>query len=162
MSWSAFQREMMAAMDLRPYRLATTPAAETGHAADAADARADARAEARADARAASPAQAPRDTAAQRAQAAVSADARRGGAVGRDRQPLEQPHFERPDTARPRVDPPHVDPPRVDPLIAALLRAAGREIDTPTLLAWADGLRGNARAKRALWPRLRALRRSGA
>jgi hypothetical protein len=158
MSWSAFQREMMAAMDLRPYRLATTPTADTGHAADAADARADARVDASAN----SPAQAPRDTAVQRAQAAVSADARRGGAVGRDRQSLEQPHFERPDTARPRVDSPRVDPPRVDPLIAALLRAAGREIDTPTLLAWADGLRGNARAKRALWPRLRALRRSGA
>lgn len=153
MSWSAFQREMMAAMDLRPYRLATTPVAEAGHAADAADARADAGA----DARVTPTAQAPRDTAAQRAQAAVSADARRGDAAGRDRQPVEQPYFERPGSARP-----HSATPRVDPLIAALLRAAGREIDTPTLLAWADGLRGNARAKRALWPRLRALRRSGA
>lgn len=151
MSWSAFQREMMAAMNLRPYRLATTPTADTGHAADAADARADARV----DASASSPAQAPRDI-------AVSADARRGDAAGRDRQPVEQSRFERPHFERSGTAPPRVDPPRVDPLIAALLRAAGREIDTPTLLDWADGLRGNARAKRALWPRLRALRRSGA
>lgn len=49
-------------------------------------------------------------------------------------------------------------------MLARLARAAG--VAPEVLLAWADiaalsaGLRGDAAAKRALWPRLRALRRS--
>ena len=52
-----------------------------------------------------------------------------------------------------------------DPLLLALLRAAGRGPDhddaAGLLAAWppAAALRGNAAAKRALWPTLRALRR---
>lgn len=51
------------------------------------------------------------------------------------------------------------------PLARALLRAAGRDpaaADAAALLrGWpeAQALRGNPRAKRALWPQLRALRR---
>ena len=47
------------------------------------------------------------------------------------------------------------------PLLRALLRAAGRR-DLGELAAWLPDpatLRGNAAAKRALWPRLRTLRR---
>ena len=53
-----------------------------------------------------------------------------------------------------------------DPLLLALLRAAGRDGDdgdvAGLLEAWpsAAELRGNAEAKRALWPALRALRRA--
>lgn len=53
-----------------------------------------------------------------------------------------------------------------DPLLLALLRAAGRDGDdgdaADLLEAWpsAAALRGNAEAKRALWPALRALRRA--
>lgn len=46
-------------------------------------------------------------------------------------------------------------------LLSAVLRAAGRR-DVGELAAWlpdAATLRGNAAAKRALWPRLRALRK---
>jgi len=52
-----------------------------------------------------------------------------------------------------------------DPMLDALLRAAGRSrasADAATLArSWPDpaSLRGNAAAKRALWPRLRGLRR---
>ena len=52
-----------------------------------------------------------------------------------------------------------------DPLIAALLRAAARHRDDPDALrdapAWPSpqALRADPRAKRALWPRLRGLRR---
>jgi hypothetical protein len=52
------------------------------------------------------------------------------------------------------------------PLVRALLRAAGRDpadADAATLLrGWpaVRTLRGDARAKRALWPQLRALRRA--
>ena len=47
------------------------------------------------------------------------------------------------------------------PLLRALLRAAGRD-DIAVLAAWLPDpatLHGDAAAKRALWPRLRALRR---
>lgn len=47
------------------------------------------------------------------------------------------------------------------PLLRAVLRAAGRR-NAGELAAWLPdpaSLRGNAAAKRALWPRLRALRR---
>ncbi len=50
-----------------------------------------------------------------------------------------------------------------DRLTAAVLRAARREpgdVDVAALLADVAALRGNAAAKRALWPRLRALRRT--
>ena len=45
-----------------------------------------------------------------------------------------------------------------DPLLRALRRAAGGRDPSP-LLPPLDQLRGDAAAKRALWPRLRALRR---
>ena len=51
-----------------------------------------------------------------------------------------------------------------DVLLQALLRAAGRHADSPDLpavlraLPATATLRGNAAAKRALWPRLRRLR----
>ena len=45
-----------------------------------------------------------------------------------------------------------------DPLLRALRRAAGGH-DPSALLPPLDRLRGDAAAKRALWPRLRALRR---
>ena len=51
----------------------------------------------------------------------------------------------------------------LDPLILALLRAAGRGRDAaPLARDWPppQTLRGDPQAKRALWPRLRALRRS--
>lgn len=57
-------------------------------------------------------------------------------------------------------------PATADPLLLALLRAAGRGADdgdaAGLLQAWpgAAELRGNPAAKRALWPRLRALRRA--
>lgn len=49
-------------------------------------------------------------------------------------------------------------------LLRAVLRAARRGPDDPAVLALFDAqaLRGNAAAKRALWPRLRALRRGSA
>jgi len=53
----------------------------------------------------------------------------------------------------------------LDPLILALLRAAGRGRDAaPLARDWPapQTLRGDPQAKRALWPRLRALRRSPA
>jgi hypothetical protein len=51
-----------------------------------------------------------------------------------------------------------------DALLRAVLRAARRGPDDPAVLALFDAqaLRGNAAAKRALWPRLRALRRGSA
>jgi hypothetical protein len=55
-----------------------------------------------------------------------------------------------------------------DPLIHALLRAAGRSRDAEDAMHLAKALpaprtlRGDPRAKRALWPQLRALRRSPA
>jgi FPC/CPF motif-containing protein YcgG len=55
-----------------------------------------------------------------------------------------------------------------DPLIAALLRAAGRSRDAQDAAQLVRGwptpqaLRRDPRAKRALWPALRALRRSPA
>jgi DNA polymerase III psi subunit len=63
-----------------------------------------------------------------------------------------------------RVAPPRPALPD-DPLLHALLRAAGRSAADDD--AWdlhrtwppVSDLRGDARAKRALWPRLRALRR---
>ncbi len=51
----------------------------------------------------------------------------------------------------------------LDPLILALLRAAGRGRDAaPLARDWPapQTLRGDPQAKRALWPHLRALRRS--
>lgn len=45
-----------------------------------------------------------------------------------------------------------------DPLLRALHRAAGGR-DPSAVLPPLDRLRGDAAAKRALWPRLRALRR---
>lgn len=48
------------------------------------------------------------------------------------------------------------------PLQRSVLRAAGRGEPDASLLSAAKGLRANAAAKRALWPRLRALRRGGA
>ncbi len=53
----------------------------------------------------------------------------------------------------------------LDPLILALLRAAGRGRDAaPLARDWPapQTLRGDPQAKRALWPLLRALRRSPA
>ena len=53
-----------------------------------------------------------------------------------------------------------------DPLLHAVLRAAGRSRDSDDLaqllriLPATSTLRGNAAAKRALWPQLRRLRRS--
>ncbi|MGJ7903500.1 alanine acetyltransferase, partial [Lysobacter sp. 1R34A] len=49
-------------------------------------------------------------------------------------------------------------------LLRAVLRAARRGPDDPAVLALFDAqtLRGNAAAKRALWPQLRALRRGSA
>ena len=55
-----------------------------------------------------------------------------------------------------------------DPLIHALLRAAGRKVDAEDAVrltkTWPASrtLRNNPLAKRALWPQLRALRRSPA
>ena len=55
-----------------------------------------------------------------------------------------------------------------DPLVDALLRAAARRRDDPGALrdapAWPSpqALRADPRAKRALWPRLRGLRRPDA
>ena len=54
-----------------------------------------------------------------------------------------------------------------DPLLHALLRASGRRADAPDAHDLVDGwpdwrtLRGDAGAKRAIWPRLRALRAGG-
>ncbi|HWS79080.1 MAG TPA: hypothetical protein VN205_11980 [Thermomonas sp.] len=49
-------------------------------------------------------------------------------------------------------------------MLARLARAAGIEPEGlqahPDLVAMSAGLRGNAAAKRALWPRLRGLRRT--
>lgn len=45
------------------------------------------------------------------------------------------------------------------PLQRAVLRAAGRRDPDASLLAATRALRANPAAKRALWPRLRALRR---
>lgn len=64
--------------------------------------------------------------------------------------------------ARPAATPPRQVPPVAgdSPLLRALQRAAGRR-DLADL-AWLPdpgALRGNAAAKRALWPRLRSLRR---
>lgn len=70
--------------------------------------------------------------------------------------------------ALPGEDPPALTELPDDPLVDALLRAAARRRDDPDVLraaaAWPDprALRGDARAKRALWPQLRALRRGGA
>lgn len=49
-------------------------------------------------------------------------------------------------------------------LLRAVLRAARRGADDPAVLALFDAqaLRGDATAKRALWPQLRALRRGSA
>lgn len=50
-----------------------------------------------------------------------------------------------------------------DALLRHLLKAAGGDMREPDVLALAEplsGLRGNAAAKRALWPLLRRLRRS--
>ena len=50
------------------------------------------------------------------------------------------------------------------PLLRALLKAARREAGDPDFVQAVpdvDALRGNAAAKRAAWPRLRALRRAG-
>lgn len=52
-------------------------------------------------------------------------------------------------------------PPVAGPLLRAVLRAAGRR-EIGELAAWLPdpaSLRGDAAAKRALWPRLRALRK---
>jgi len=55
-------------------------------------------------------------------------------------------------------------PPPEDALLQALLRAAARDVQSPDLpavlraLPATATLRGNAAAKRALWPRLRRLR----
>ena len=62
----------------------------------------------------------------------------------------------------------HAAPPAVadDPLLHALLRAAARTPESADAAAIARSLpplstlRGNAAAKRALWPTLRALRRT--
>ena len=67
-----------------------------------------------------------------------------------------------PDVPAPRDDAPA---PRAatrdeDPLLRALRRAAGGR-DPSAVLPPLDRLRGDAAAKRALWPRLRALRRRG-
>lgn len=48
------------------------------------------------------------------------------------------------------------------PLQRAVLRAAGRRDPDASLLAATQALRANPTAKRALWPRLRALRRGEA
>ena len=48
------------------------------------------------------------------------------------------------------------------PLQRSVLRAAGRSRPDASLLSAAKSLRANAAAKRALWPRLRALRRGDA
>ena len=55
----------------------------------------------------------------------------------------------------------HRPPSDRDPLLRAVLRAAGRHDagELAGLLPDPAALRGNAAAKRALWPRLRALRR---
>lgn len=53
-------------------------------------------------------------------------------------------------------------PPGSDRLMQALLRAAGTHVDAAAVIALVPDttqLRGDAAAKRALWPRLRALRR---
>jgi hypothetical protein len=72
-----------------------------------------------------------------------------------------------PDDARPRDRMPEA-PLLDDRLIAALLRAAGRSCDAHDAAQLVRGwpapqtLRRDPRAKRALWPALRALRRSPA
>jgi hypothetical protein len=56
------------------------------------------------------------------------------------------------------------EPARTDRLLLAVLRAAGRDsgdADVVALVTDLASLRGNAAAKRALWPQLRALRRRG-
>jgi hypothetical protein len=56
------------------------------------------------------------------------------------------------------------EPARADRLLLAVLRAAGRDsndAEVAALITDLASLRGNAAAKRALWPHLRALRRRG-
>lgn len=63
--------------------------------------------------------------------------------------------------ARPSAPAPR-EPARTDRLLLAVLRAAARDsgdADVAALIADPASLRGNAAAKRALWPHLRALRR---
>lgn len=60
--------------------------------------------------------------------------------------------------AEPAAAAPAVDPAALTPLQRAVLRAAGNR-DPGPLLAAAGALRADPAAKRALWPRLRALRR---
>jgi hypothetical protein len=52
-------------------------------------------------------------------------------------------------------------PGRPERLMAALVRAAGGRDPASLPLPPLDQLRGDAAAKRALWPRLRAIRRQG-
>lgn len=74
------------------------------------------------------------------------------------------PGFDSPDFASPGLDSPDVDAPSMNhAMLAVVARAAGMNaealqarIDDTQLIA---SLHGNASAKRALWPRLRALRR---
>ena len=59
---------------------------------------------------------------------------------------------------------PAIAPMADDALLARLARAASVELAEllqrhPEIVAAAAGLHGDARAKRALWPRLRAMRR---
>lgn len=67
---------------------------------------------------------------------------------------------DRADSARPAHNAASGD----SPLLRNLLRAARRPSGDPAVLELFDAqtLRGNAAAKRALWPRLRALRRGSA
>lgn len=57
---------------------------------------------------------------------------------------------------------PEFDAAALTPLQRSVLRAAGRGEPDASLLAAAKALRANAAAKRALWPRLRAMRRGDA
>lgn len=70
---------------------------------------------------------------------------------------------ERPQRRAPVSPPARAATPAPDRLLAAVSRAARRapgDADVIALLPDVAALRGNAAAKRALWPRLRALRRT--
>jgi predicted component of type VI protein secretion system len=71
-------------------------------------------------------------------------------------EPQPQPQVQAVPSPGPRASPAHGP---ASPLLAALARAAGVEVARLPDLPALKSLRGDARAKRALWPRLRALRR---
>ena len=75
-------------------------------------------------------------------------------------EPQQRAQF--PETPRAAASPATARPVPASPLLRALARAAGRSEDDPEFVATVPDptvLRGNPSARRALWPRLRALRK---